>query len=101
MDARRFSKGHGCPFEKFPNGLRTRSAAGAEGARTGCAFFWLLFFAQAKKSDSRPQGVKAFDLYPDQMDEQELQASARLSSPFGGRVTFFACAKKRFTAAEG
>ncbi|WP_206540082.1 hypothetical protein, partial [Xanthomonas perforans] len=77
------------------------SAAGAEGARTGCAFFWLLFFAQAKKSDSRPQGVKAFDLYPDQMDEQELQASARLSSPFGGRVTFFACAKKSFTAAEG
>ncbi|MGK9143692.1 hypothetical protein KXR77_09080 [Xanthomonas euvesicatoria] len=59
------------------------------------------FFAQAKKSDSRPQGVKAFDLYPDQMDEQELQASARLSLPFGERVTFFACAKKRFTAAEG
>ncbi|QCZ77435.1 hypothetical protein XapA_12165 [Xanthomonas citri pv. punicae] len=36
-------------------------ARSAEGARTGCAFFWLLFFAQAKKSDSRPQGVKAVD----------------------------------------
>jgi len=24
------------------------------GSRTGCAFFWLLFFAQAKKSDSLP-----------------------------------------------
>ncbi|MFS8462491.1 hypothetical protein EIQ00_09985 [Xanthomonas campestris pv. raphani] len=34
-------------------------ARSASGARTGCAFFWLLFFAQAKKSDSRPKGVKA------------------------------------------
>ncbi len=31
-------------------------ARSAPGARTGCAFFWLLFFAQAKKSDSRPKG---------------------------------------------
>ena len=31
-------------------------ARSASGARTGCAFFWLLFFAQAKKSDSRPTG---------------------------------------------
>ncbi|MBO9739397.1 hypothetical protein J7432_10320, partial [Xanthomonas axonopodis pv. begoniae] len=54
MDARRFCKGQECPLQKFLPDLRTRSAAGAQGARTGCAFFWLLFFAQAKKSDSRP-----------------------------------------------
>jgi len=36
----------------------------AQGAEAGCAFFWLLFFAQAKKSDSlrSEAGAKAFDL---------------------------------------
>ncbi|MFS8490998.1 hypothetical protein EIP98_18260 [Xanthomonas campestris pv. raphani] len=31
-------------------------ARSAEGARTGCAFFWLLFFAQAKNSNSPQRG---------------------------------------------
>ncbi|MGQ3466475.1 hypothetical protein ABFU56_21505 [Xanthomonas campestris pv. campestris] len=31
-------------------------SAHPKGAKAGCAFFWLRFFAQAKKSDSRPRG---------------------------------------------
>jgi len=48
QEAARFSKGHGWPFEKPPRGTRTRR--NAPGATQGCAFFCLLFFAQAKKS---------------------------------------------------
>ncbi|MBV6870382.1 hypothetical protein [Xanthomonas euvesicatoria] len=61
------------------------------------------FFAQAKKSDSRPQGVKAVDSLSHTKNETANRAnsSTGLSLPFGERVTFFACAKKRFTAAEG
>jgi len=33
------------------------------GMRPGCAFFWLLFFAQAKKSDSRTAGARKFLKY--------------------------------------
>ncbi|MBB4128392.1 hypothetical protein GGR77_003719 [Xanthomonas translucens] len=54
QDVRRFSLAHGCAIEKCPLGLRTRSAQRG-GRAAGCAFFWLLFFAQAKKSNS-PQG---------------------------------------------
>ncbi len=60
MDARRFCKGHGCPLQKFLPDLRTRSAEGAQGARTGCAFFLVTFsLHKQRKSNSRPKGVKA------------------------------------------
>ncbi|WP_323228735.1 hypothetical protein [Xanthomonas floridensis] len=60
MDARRFCKGQGCPLQKFLPDLRTRSAAGAHGARTGCAFFLVTFsLHKQRKSNSRPKGVKA------------------------------------------
>ncbi|MBV6815631.1 hypothetical protein ACE15N_12320 [Xanthomonas campestris pv. passiflorae] len=60
MDARRFCKGHGCPLQKFLPDLRTRSAEGAQGARTGCAFFLVIFsLHKQRKSNSRPKGVKA------------------------------------------
>ncbi|MXV07992.1 hypothetical protein DYQ95_12780 [Xanthomonas sp. LMG 9002] len=49
-----FAAGAGCPFRESPSGLRTRSAQRG-GRAAGCAFFWLLFFAQAKKSNS-PSG---------------------------------------------
>ena len=48
QEAARFSMGQGRPFEKPPRG--TRSRRNAPGATQGCAFFCLLFFAQAKKS---------------------------------------------------
>jgi hypothetical protein len=51
QDARRFRQAHGCAFRKFPSCLRTRARRGR--AASGVCFFWLLFFAQAKKSDSR------------------------------------------------
>ncbi|MBO9738789.1 hypothetical protein J7432_07045, partial [Xanthomonas axonopodis pv. begoniae] len=57
MDARRFCKGQGRPLQKFLPDLRTRSAAGAEGARTGCAFFLVTFsLHKQRKSDSCPTG---------------------------------------------
>ncbi|NYF21866.1 hypothetical protein HDC36_003342 [Xanthomonas sp. JAI131] len=42
------------PLPRIPSYSRTRSAQRG-GREVGCAFFWLLFFAQAKKSNS-PQG---------------------------------------------
>ncbi|SOO24378.1 conserved hypothetical protein [Xanthomonas phaseoli pv. phaseoli] len=57
-DARRFSKGHGCPLEKFPRGLRTRSALARRGARTGCVSL-VTFFAQAKKVTRSPKGSES------------------------------------------
>jgi hypothetical protein len=46
---------------KIPPAPRTRSKAA--GAKAGCAFFWLLFFAQAKKSDS-PKAKAFLPLLP-------------------------------------
>ncbi|MFT3762792.1 MAG: hypothetical protein QM761_09340 [Pseudoxanthomonas sp.] len=42
----------GCRVEKSRRRSEP-SARSAEGAKAGCAFFWLLFFAQAKKSNPR------------------------------------------------
>ncbi|QEO28065.1 hypothetical protein F0H32_19515 [Xanthomonas translucens pv. undulosa] len=46
-----FAAGAGCPFRESPAWTRTRSAQRG-GREAGRAFFWLLFFARAKKSDS-------------------------------------------------
>jgi len=46
-----FSTGQGCPVEKSRWWSEPRPQRG-RGAKAGCAFFWLLFFAQAKKSNS-------------------------------------------------
>ena len=50
-DVRRFRQGQDAPS----GNSRTDCGPGAKrrARRQGCAFFWLLFFAQAKKSDSR------------------------------------------------
>ncbi|HWU71315.1 MAG TPA: hypothetical protein VN017_08175, partial [Pseudoxanthomonas sp.] len=52
------SEGAGCPVRKFPLAPRTLRAQ-HEGREVGCAFFCLLFFAQAKKSKS-PKGEMLF-----------------------------------------
>ena len=90
----------GC-FRKFPLRLRTRSAA--QGAPPGCAFFWLLFFAQAKKSDSRLrsrseslcfQALASASFSKEkkfQLQEQELSLS------FGERVTSLCLCKEKVT----
>jgi len=61
-DARRFSPRHGCCVEK--SCWRNEPfAQRAEGAKAEGAFFWLLFFAQTKKSNSLSSkaGAKDFD----------------------------------------
>jgi hypothetical protein len=47
-----FSEQQDAASENSRDGCEPR-AQSAWGAPPGCAFFWLLFFAQAKKSDSR------------------------------------------------
>ncbi|QDI05222.1 hypothetical protein E4A48_17395 [Xanthomonas cerealis pv. cerealis] len=54
-----FAAGAGCPFRESPVHPRTRSAQRG-GREAGRAFFWLLFFARAKKSD--PPRAEAFAL---------------------------------------
>ncbi len=44
---------HGRTVETARRHARTRRAGCPESATTGCRFFWLLFFGQAKKSDTR------------------------------------------------
>ena len=73
------------------------------GALPGCAFFWLLFFAQAKKSDSRLRSRSeslcfqalasaAFSKEKKfQLQEQELSLS------FGERVTSLCLCKEKVT----
>ncbi len=56
-------------------------ARSAPGARTGCAFFWLLFFAQAKKSDSRPKGVKALLLASQEPLSRTLRKAQTSTDP--------------------
>ncbi len=56
-------------------------ARSASGARTGCAFFWLLFFAQAKKSDSRPKGVKALLLASQEPPSRTLRKAQTSTEP--------------------
>jgi hypothetical protein len=51
QDAARFSTEQGCSVEK-PREPREPGAQ-RRARRLGCAFFWLLFFAQAKKSNPR------------------------------------------------
>ena len=41
------------PLPKIPGPIADPVRAARRARREGCAFFWLLFFAQAKKSDSR------------------------------------------------
>ena len=57
MDARRFSPRQGCRVEKsrWRSGPASRSGVGAE---AGCVSFGYLFFAQAKKSNSLPEGER-------------------------------------------
>ena len=74
-----------------------------DGSRPGCAFFWLLFFAQAKKSDSRLRSRSeslcfqalasaAFSKEKKfQLQEQELSLS------FGERVTSLCLCKEKVT----
>ncbi|QGY76420.1 hypothetical protein FZ025_06935 [Xanthomonas hyacinthi] len=47
------------PLPRIPSYSRTRSAKRG-GREVGCAFFWLLFFAQAKKSNSPQAKAVAF-----------------------------------------
>jgi len=53
-DTRRFSPRQGRCVEKF-RWQNVPFALSAKGAKAGCAFFWLLLFAQAKKSNVSQQ----------------------------------------------
>ena len=73
------------------------------GSRPGCAFFWLLFFAQAKKSDSLLRSrseSSAFKLLlglPIMKQAAKINGSrAKAFAPLSGsELLFFARAKKR------
>jgi len=50
MDARAFLPAHGCAVKNPSRPTRTRGFIAS--ATSGSPFFWLLFFGEAKKSDS-------------------------------------------------
>ncbi|MEQ4575888.1 MAG: hypothetical protein ABN502_13270, partial [Gammaproteobacteria bacterium] len=58
---------------KIPLTPRTRSKAA--GAKAGCAFFGLPFFAQAKKSDS-PQDESFFAATPNRKSKSNVPGSS-------------------------
>ena len=100
MDARRFSPRQGCRVEKsrWRSGPASRSGVGAE---AGCVSFGYLFFAQAKKSNSLPEGERKLLL----LLQLQLQRQPRSRSRSRSRskafarlrrasTPFFACAKK-------
>jgi len=78
MDARVFLQ-YRMYCRKIPPTKRTPKCEARRGAKAGCAFFWLLFFAQAKKSNSlrSEAGAKAFDFAFNCF----LKATAKAPSP--------------------
>jgi hypothetical protein len=66
----------GSPVEKPGPASRTRRAGCPESAASGCSFFWLLFFEQAKKSDSA-SGRRAKHAAGDNLATNHQQAKAR------------------------